>query len=186
MDAPAWEHGTGETSLHIACEYPKKQEAEAMVQLLLGAGADVSVMRVKRQRTRSHIDTIQLVTVEVVMETPLHIAIRANKPELVVLLIANGADLTTPWKCGEQVTPIMELSQQPDIIKALTMGWTTETHHFYPLSVRQAIKTLLLCAYSQKWNLPRDILLLLCKYTAQACLIIRGELNSQKTFFMPE
>jgi ankyrin repeat protein len=150
-----------------------------IVRLLLNAGADVNCLQ-------QHIDNVHIqvespttdpreegyipsVKPTLVKQSALHIAIQADRPDIVTLLLAHGADLSAKYLYGDEVKTAWDLAATigPHMYSALAGTWTPKNHRWYPLSFRQGVKTLLLCAQRQQWPLPKEMIhLIIGQYAA--------------------
>jgi len=165
---------TKETSLHCACSrgyYP-------IVELLLKHGANINEQRDFLENIRREVSSptrdprdpgyVSGIELKPLKETSLHLAILNNHPEVVSLLILNGADISIPRVSGDQEESVYELCKTPEMGNAISIGWNPKIHYLHLKEIRDAIKTLLLCAHNQHWGFPQDVLYLVFDYVARA------------------
>jgi len=164
---------TQETALHLACQTKNSTD---LVQVLVAYGADVNFYREKIKneiidpelgwrgkgdpRRGNWTPNIRNIPIK---ETPLHIAIAAQSPELVRLLILSRADPNLPFKeslyhASPTTKSTWELCQgKVELLEALKLKFSPETFRFNGKPLREAIIVFLLCEQRMGWKLPKEV-----------------------------
>lgn len=154
-----------EMALHIAC----RKGDLAMIALLIARGANVDALRVSLDmenldvesttddpRDPDYVCPVRCVKVE---ETAVHMAIKHQNVNLLLVLAFAGADVSKSRVRGGVATSTASLCNgNEELLTALKAEWTPETHHLFPVEVKDSVKTALLIAKRQQWPLPNDVL----------------------------
>ena len=157
-------YGVFETSLHITCglvaqlnsEITQFQDIYRLANLLLERGANPNLSRKHIVPIENASKKEEYVTIE---ETAIHIAMEHGSIELVELLLQHGASLDIPWIFGEERISCDTLAPEFMVL------WKPQFHRLFPASVRKIILTILLCAQRQQWNIPKDVMYELLRYS---------------------
>jgi ankyrin repeat protein len=154
-----------ETALHLACA----RDDLAMVALLIARGANIDAVRISLEREHVEVESttddprdpeyicpVRCIKVE---ETAIHMAIRNQNPNLLLMLACAGADVGMSRVRGDVATSTTNLCNgNEELLTALKAQWTPKTHHLFPVEVQESVKTALLIAKRQKWPLPDSVL----------------------------
>ena len=173
MHERGYRYDDSQTSLHIASALSVE-----MVELLLEYGANVNAINqfidnvhlkdvkspTDEPRDERFISSIQCVPTK---QTPLHIAIRANRIDIVLTLLAHGADpniLRTRVLEEEQQEQqsCLDLCESEEMKSVFTHGWSPKIHKHYPKSKKDIVMQVLLVAKRNSWKLSNDILYIIC------------------------
>lgn len=142
-----------------------------LLLLLLEAGADVHARRYELVQEHVEVESptddprddrfVSSVRCVPRKESPLLLAIRVGRPDIVRMLLAFGADPSVcKYEYGKEVQKTAEqmaADAGPEMVEALTGKWEPRHHSLFPSRVRRSVFTTLCVAKRQQWHLPPEL-----------------------------